>query len=192
MSHLWYSIIIYLAQSFISFWLLQSAQAFTMDRFVIKTKKSTLDDSDIVPENSNSDDNSSQSTVSQKSEQPKRKSVVRKFNSEWESDYFVIENNGKAICLVCRLEFSENRKFTIERHFTSQHSDINMKFLDSAKRATEIVRLKDGIAAEKKIVRKFLDKNEVLTCASYQIAFNLAKSAKPYTDGEFYKSLFIY
>lgn len=61
--------------------------------------------------------------------------------------------------------------------------------MNLTERGIEIARLKNEMQAEKKVIRKFLDKNEVLTTASYQIAFNIAKSAKPYTDGEFYKDL---
>lgn len=96
--------------------------------------------------------------------------------------------NGKVIISLLKImekQFVWCAGWNFQKTENSPLNDI----LHSSKRATEIVRLKDGIAAEKKIVRKFLDKNEVLTCASYQIAFNLAKSAKPYTDGEFYKSL---
>lgn len=95
-----------------------STEAFTMDKFVTVTKKSKIGDS--APANSDSDDNSGQSSTSQKSEQLKRKTVVRKFNLQWENDYFVTEHKDKTICLVCRLEFSDNRKHNIERHFTSQ------------------------------------------------------------------------
>lgn len=105
-----------------------------MDKFVTVTKKSKIDDSTSLPENPNSDDNSSHSSTSQKSETSKRKSVVRKFNLQWESDYFATEHKGKTICLVCRIEFSDNKKYTIERHFTSQHGDKNTKFLDPTKR----------------------------------------------------------
>lgn len=178
---------------FISFWSHQKKKVFTMDKFV--TRKSKAGDTNSVPSNPNSDTSTSQksdqphASTSQKSEQPQRQSVVRKFNFQWENDYFVTEHKGKTICLVCRLEFSDNRKHNIERHFTSQHGEKDARFSDPGKREVEIARLKQEIEAEKKVVRKFLDKNELLTSASYQIAFNIAKSAKPYTDGEFYRSL---
>lgn len=162
-----------------------------MDKFVTVTKKSKIDESVSVPENPNSDDNSSHSSTSQQSEPSKRKPVVRKFNLQWENDYFATEHNGKTICLVCRLEYSDNKKYTIERHFTTQHSDKHTKFLDPTKRGIEIARLKNEIEAEKKVVRVFLDKNEILTSVSYQIAFNMVKAGKPYTDGEFYKDLLL-
>lgn len=161
---------------------LKSKEAITMDQSVTVTKKKAEDNSQ---ENPSSDSSSSQPTTSQ----PKHKPVNRKFNLQWENDFFVTESNKKTICLVCRIEFSDNKKYSIERHFTSQHGDKHTKFLDPTKRAIEIDRLKNELQGEKTVVRKFLDKNEILTCASYQIAFNIAKSAKPYTDGEFHKSL---
>lgn len=160
-----------------------STDEFTMDKFVTKKK---IGDSN-APANSDSDSNRGQSSTSQKREEPK--TVVRRFNLQWENDYFVTENKGKTLCLLCRHEFSDNKKYAIERHFTLKHSGEHTKFLDSTKREIEVARLKNELQGEKKVIRNFLDKNEVLTSASYQIAFNLAKSAKPYTDSEFYKDL---
>lgn len=157
-----------------------------MDKFVTVTKKG---DSQSAPANSDSDNISQPSSTSQKSEQTQPKTVARKFNSQWEYDYFATENKGKTLCLICRHEFSDNKKYTVDRHFTSQHGDKHTRFLDPDKRKTEISRLKNELQAKKKVVRSFLDKNETLTCASYQIAFDIAKSDKPYTDGEFHKKL---
>lgn len=186
MCHMWNNLSLYFTHSLISF---RSPHKFKMEKFVTITKKSKIDDENRAPENSNLNDNSGQSSNLQESEKPKRKLAVRKFNLEWENDFFVTEHNGKTICLQCRMEFSDNKKSNIERHFKTQHGDKNEKFLDPSKRKIEIARLKNAIDAEKKVVRKFLDKNEILTSASYQIAFNIAKAAKPYTDGEFHKSL---
>lgn len=79
-----------------------------------------------------------------------QETVVRKFNSQWENDYFVTENKGKTMCLVCWPEFADNKKHTIERHFTSQHSYRHTKFLDSTRREIEIARLKNEMQADKK------------------------------------------
>lgn len=166
---------------------LKRTVAIAMDKFLTVTKKSKTDDN--VSENLNSDD-SVQSSSSKKIEQSKHKSA-RKFQSEWENDFFVTENNEKTICLICQIEFSDNKKYTIERHFNNQHGDKNRNFADPKKRADEILRLKNSLQKEKKIVRDFLDKNELLTCASYEIAFNIAKSARPYVDGEFHKNLLL-
>lgn len=166
---------------------LKSTAAIAMDKFVSVTKKSKTDEN--VPQNPYSDD-IAQSSTSNKSEKSKHK-PARKFQPEWENDFFATENNGKTFCLICQTEFTENRKYVIERHFNSQHSAKNSKFANPKERAEEILRLKESLQKGKKIVRDFLDKNELLTCASYEIAFNIAKAAKPYVDGEFHKNLLL-
>lgn len=120
----------------------------TMDKFVTVTKKGETVDS--APANSDPDNNCEPSSTTQKSEQSQPKTVARKFNSQWENDYFVIENKGKTLCLLCRHEFSENKKYTIDRHFTSKHGAKHTKFLDPDKRKTEIAQLNNELQAEKK------------------------------------------
>lgn len=116
--------------------------------------------------------------------------VNRKFNVEWENLFFATEQKGKTVCLICRVEFNENRKFTVKRHFDNTHSEYDTKFpLSSDKRAAEITRLKTRLGSEQKVVRQFLGSNEIIARASYEIAFEMAKHAKSYSDGEFYKRL---
>lgn len=122
------------------------------------------------------------------SEQQKKKN--RKFNTEWEESYFVSEHKGKALCLICRHEFPENKKYNIELHFTKQHGKMNERFEPfSEKRTDEILRLKNALASEQKVVKNFLSTNHLVTRASYEIAFDIAKHGKSYSDGEFYKRL---
>lgn len=152
-----------------------------MDKFLTKKPKTNQSDN-------NEASTSSDKASAQKSTELKHK-VARNFNQDWENQYFVMEQNGKPICLLCRAE-NDNRKFNIERHFNSKHGDIDVKFpLSSDKRAMEIKRLKKNIQSEQNVVKRFLTKNELTTCASYEIAFNLAKHSKPYVDGEFFKKL---
>lgn len=159
-----------------------------MDRFVTRKTKQ----GESVPSTSNSSTGCEQTKTARnpaKSERSKQKIVNRKFSADWENSFFVTESNGKTLCLICRFTFSDNKKYAVERHFTSNHGEVNTKFLAPDKRASEIARLKNELHSQKNIVRKFLDKNELLTFASYEIAFDMAKAAKPYSDGEFYKKL---
>ncbi|XP_055307221.1 zinc finger BED domain-containing protein 5-like [Sitodiplosis mosellana] len=163
-----------------------------MDRFVTVTKKRRPDESDEGESSgvSSSDKRPSTSNqnVMESVEQQKKKN--RKFNSEWEENYFVTEHNGKAMCLICRHEFAENKKYNVESHFNKQHSEMNKKFLPSSeKRSTEILRLKSALESEQKIVKNFFSTNHLVTRASYEVAFNIAKHGKFYSDGEFYKQL---
>lgn len=154
-----------------------------MDKFLEKKSKSDTQS-----------DDSNQSQCSEKSSKEKQEDLkhkaARKFNNDWENLYFVIEQNGKPFCLLCNDVGTENRKYNIERHFNSRHNGINTKFpLLSDQRAKEIDRLKKNLRSERSIVKRFLSPNELLSFASYDIAFNLAKSGKPYTDGHFFKNL---
>lgn len=119
-----------------------------------------------------------------------RKETQREFHAEWEELYFVSEHKNKAICLICRHNFTQNKKYTFERHFNGNHSEFNVKFsLSSKERAAKISQLKNELTSEQKFVKKFLSTNEIVTRASYEIAFEIAKQGKPYTDGEFHKQL---
>lgn len=154
-----------------------------MDKFLIKKSKSN---------NQSDQENNEPSAISGKtSENSKdlKRKPVRKFNNDWEKLYFVIEQNSRAICLLCRAD-SDNRKYNVERHFNGQHADINEKFpLSSDKRARELDRLKKSFHSEQNVVKRFLTKNELATLASYDIAFKLAKQGKSYANGDFFKNL---
>lgn len=104
--------------------------------------------------------------------------------------YFVCEYKNKPICLICRQDFTENKKYAFERHFNRNHSDINAKFKPSSKeRVEKVSQLKKELTSEQKVVKKFLSTNEIVARASYEIAFEIAKHGKSYTDGEFHKNL---
>lgn len=164
-----------------------------MDRFVSKRKR--VEESDEGESNSASDIDKHPKTTAEKVsevvEQAKQKQANRKFRDEWESEYFVTEQNGRPICLICRKnDFSQLKKYNFERHFKSLHSEYDAKFpTSSEKRATEILRLKNALGSEQSIVKKFLSTDHLVTRASYEVAFDIAKHGKPYSDGEFHKKM---
>lgn len=161
-----------------------------MDGFVVRKRKpNEIDDGE-----------SSESTPREKRpvtnihrlpvENNKPKEVNRKFHAEWENQFFVCEYKNNAICLICRHDFTDFRKYVFERHFKNKHSVIDANYpLSSKKRADEISRLKNELSNEQKVVKKFTDANELLARASYEIAFEIAKRGKPYSDGDFHKQL---
>lgn len=169
-----------------------------MERFVIRKRKpdesaggETSVDKTSVPGPSGSDQRTESSTrVPQNVEEDKQKKKIRKYNSEWEENYFVSEHKGKSMCLICRHEFADNKKYNVESHFKNQHSEMNVKFLPlSEKRSAEILRLKIALESEQKVMKNIFSANHLVTRASYEVAFNIAKHGKSYADGEFYKQL---
>lgn len=160
-----------------------------MDRFLIRKRK---------PDESDKGESSAVGAEKRpvKNPQPnnvdseKQKQTNRKFRAEWESQFFVTEHNAGAICIICRHTFSGFRKFNFERHFNTNHGTIDAKFPPtSTKRADEITRYKNQLLSQQNLVKKFLNTNELITRASYEIAFEIAKHGKPHSDGEFYKQL---
>lgn len=169
-----------------------------MDRFVIKTKKRKADNINEVESGETSEPSVAEcseiSVVSQNVPeqigQMQTNQPNRKFRAEWEDLFFVSDYKGKAICLICRIDFTQNKKFTFERHFNKNHSHFNDKYpLSSKQRATQISKLKTELASEQKIVKQFASTNELVSRALFEIAFEIAKHGKPYSDGEFYKKL---
>lgn len=168
-----------------------------MDRYITRKRKpdeSGGNEASVGETSGPSTSNERPETSTQKDsanvEEEKQKKKVRKYNSEWEENYFVSEHKGKAICLICRHEFAENKKYNIESHFNKQHREYNEKFPPlSEKRPVEILRLKSALESEQKVVKNFFSANHLVTRASYEIAFNIAKHGKSYSDGEFYKQL---
>lgn len=164
-----------------------------MDRFVIRKRKP--DESGggetSVPGLFDSDQHTESSTrVTQNVQEDKQKKKIRRYNSEWEENYFVSEHKGKSMCLICRHEFAENKKYNVESHFKNQHREMNEKFLPlSEKRSAEILRLKISLESEQKVMKNIFSANHLVTRASYEVAFNIAKHGKSYADGEFYKQL---
>lgn len=96
-----------------------------MEKYFTKKSKS---DSEPDQLNTSSQSKSSEKSSKEKQEYLKHKSV-RKFNNDWQNEFSVIERNDKPFCLLCLDVGTENRKFNIERHSNSKHSDINIKFL---------------------------------------------------------------
>lgn len=169
-----------------------------MDQFVIrKRKQHEIDEGDSsqgdTSEGARSVENvlvTNTQQLPKKVDREKPKEYVRKFRVEWEEQFLVSEYKEKAVCLICRHDFNEFRKFTVKRHFTTNHSTFDTKYPASSKKRTdEISRLKDELLNEQKVVKQFLSSNELVTRASYEIAFEIAKHGKPYLDGELHKRL---
>ena len=115
------------------------------------------------------------------------------FQKSWESEFFVIEQGHKAICLVenCGKRLGL-RKSTIESHFKSQRSD----FIDKLKcfSDNELAQFKIEKFNEFKVLFEKNDNSDIESIdnkqmlASYKIAYLIAKNLKYFSDAEFVKT----
>ena len=60
------------------------------------------------------------STTSQKKKEPPKRKITdegRLFNEKWTDDYFFVEANSKALCLICREFVQVFKDYNLKRHY---------------------------------------------------------------------------
>ncbi|XP_072239317.1 general transcription factor II-I repeat domain-containing protein 2-like [Leuresthes tenuis] len=123
---------------------------------------------------------------------PKRKvdSENRAFNNRWEAEYMFSDIAGKPVCLICGANVAVIKEFNIRRHFETKHKD-NLKDLDSEQKKQKTEELKKNLAFQQTFFTRAKSQSEAAVKASFIVAEEIAKSARPFTEGEFLKSCMI-
>ncbi|KAL4082394.1 hypothetical protein QTP88_029992 [Uroleucon formosanum] len=114
----------------------------------------------------------------------------RAFQAEWEGDFFFTKGKkeGTALCLICRETVHGNKRYNLNRHYTSIHSQFEEKFPKKFKiREEKLQSLKKSFACERSTLFNAMNKNELTTKASYQVTEILAQKMKPFSDAEIVK-----
>lgn len=119
------------------------------------------------------------------SKKPKLKETKVGFQSEWEINYFVINQNEKAICLICR-ESVFAKKYNIERHYESMHKKKYALF-EKELREEKLNELKKKLKAQQNVFCKPREINASTVKVSYVLSQMIAKSSKPFSEGDFIK-----
>jgi hypothetical protein len=110
------------------------------------------------------------------------------FNSEWEEQYCFIEYRGKPVCLLCNGSVSVPKKSNVERHFLTNHKNLNNEFpVKSELRKQKVKDLKSKLTLQQCVFTKPIQQSSNVTIASYKICHVLAKRKKPFSDGEIVK-----
>ncbi|CAI6353539.1 unnamed protein product [Macrosiphum euphorbiae] len=113
-------------------------------------------------------------------------SECRVFQHKWINQYFVIENKGKVMCLVCRELISVLKEYNIKRHYESKHK-VKYDSLYGQLREIEVNKLQKALTGEQTIFSKITTQNKAIISASVNVAMLIAKEGKPFTDAEFVK-----
>lgn len=113
-------------------------------------------------------------------------SECRAFQNKWINQYFVIENKGKVMCLVCRELISVLKEYNIKRHYESKHK-VKYDSLYGQLRKIEVKKLQKALTGEQTIFSKVTIQNKAIISASVNVAMLIAKEGKPFTDSEFVK-----
>ena len=110
----------------------------------------------------------------------------RLFDKKWLENYFMMENNGKPLCLVCMQVIDVMKKYNVKRHYEMQHKMHYEEYYGKT-RIDIADRLKREYQKQKKVLSSFIKPQTTNTVASYEIALMLFKKSKSFRDGKLVK-----
>lgn len=128
--------------------------------------------------------------VCSKGRKRKLENENREFQPEWESEFCFTKGkkDGTSLCLICRETVNGYKRYNLNRHYSSVHSQFEEKFPKKSKiREEKLQSLKKSLACERSVLFNAMNKNELTTKASYQVTEILAQKMKPFSDAEIVK-----
>ncbi|XP_016097781.1 general transcription factor II-I repeat domain-containing protein 2B-like [Sinocyclocheilus grahami] len=120
---------------------------------------------------------------------PKRKvdEEHRQFQERWTLQYFFVEFNGNATCLICKEKVAVLKEYNLKRHYSTKHGEQYEKYQEDERkrRATQLQR---ELTSQQNLFHKAKKDADAAVEASYVVSELIAKAGKPFTEGQ--KNLF--
>ncbi|XP_069470077.1 general transcription factor II-I repeat domain-containing protein 2-like [Ambystoma mexicanum] len=113
-------------------------------------------------------------------------SECRIFKEQWTYDYFSIQYKERAVCLICQNIVSVFKEYNLRRHYETQHKD-KYDCLVGEVRKDKILKLKNTLTAQQNTFVKQKQLNISSLRASFQVAKLIARTDRPFMEGEFVK-----
>ncbi|XP_069486327.1 general transcription factor II-I repeat domain-containing protein 2-like [Ambystoma mexicanum] len=113
-------------------------------------------------------------------------SECRIFKEQWTYDYFSIQYKERAVCLICQNIVSVFKEYNLRRHYETQHKD-KYDCLVGEVRKDKILKLKNTLTAQQNTFVKQKQLNISSLRASFQVAKLIARTGRPFVEGEFVK-----
>ena len=110
----------------------------------------------------------------------------RVFNEEWLKNYFMLEKNGKPLCLVCKQTIAVMKEYNVKQHYETLPK-MQYKEYSGKSRIDVAIRLKREYQKEKKVLSNFIKPQTASTVASYEVALMMVKKNTSFRDGELIK-----
>lgn len=112
----------------------------------------------------------------------------RGFQDRWEAEYMFTEIKGKPMCLLCEESLAAMKEYNLRRHYQMSQKDKD-KNMDTEQRLQKVEELKRGLKSRQALFTKAKSQSEAAVKASFIMTEEVAKSARPFTEGEFIKKL---
>ncbi|XP_078041913.1 general transcription factor II-I repeat domain-containing protein 2-like isoform X1 [Augochlora pura] len=122
-------------------------------------------------------------------DEPSTSTPKRHFKPAWEEMYFFTDHRGTPKCLICRKVFNSLKKYNLQRHYNRYH-EKDYGGYSREERFAEVDRLKCKLLDIEALLleeEEKLRRNEPEVRASYNIALEIAKAGRSFSDGEFIK-----
>ena len=109
------------------------------------------------------------------------------FKDEWIWKYFFVVFRDKPLCLICNETVAVYKEYNISRHLNSKHNDVKVRAMSEEERKQKAEDLRKKLSGQRSIFKKGNSSQQAATHASYVVAYNIAKSNKVLSDGDFVK-----
>ena len=113
-------------------------------------------------------------------------SECRIFKEQWTYDYFFMQYKERAVCLTCWNIVSVFKEYNLHQHYETQHKD-KYDCLVGEVRKDKILKLKNTLTTQQNTFVKQKQLNISSLRASFQVAKLMARTSRPFVEGEFVK-----
>ncbi|KAL3877434.1 hypothetical protein ACJMK2_035140 [Sinanodonta woodiana] len=113
----------------------------------------------------------------------------RQCNDDWTVQYCFVQQHTNVICLLCHSTVAVAKVSNIKRHYETKHRDFHNVVGDE--RTAQIESLRRSLNRQQNIFSKQTADFSVACEVSYEISLMIAKSGRPFTDGDFVKQCMI-
>ncbi|XP_041447439.1 general transcription factor II-I repeat domain-containing protein 2-like [Xenopus laevis] len=113
-------------------------------------------------------------------------SECRIFKEQWTYDYFFMQCKERAVCLLCQDSVAVFKEYNLRRHYETKHKD-KYGCLVGQGREDKILKLKHGLTTQQNAFVKQKEINISSLRASFQVAKLIARTGRPFVEGEFVK-----
>ena len=109
----------------------------------------------------------------------------RGFRQEWEETFALIELSGKPLRVICNTVRNPSKVSNPKRHYDTNHGHFHSKYPPESEICSHKIKsLKSSAQRQMTILTASSKETDVTTEASYAIAWNFARSNRPYTNDE--------
>src|SRR5277367_3770483 len=106
----------------------------------------------------------------------------RQFNDDWTLQYCFVQQQKNVICLICQSTVAVAKASNIKRHYESKHKDFHG--VVGEERTSRIELLRRSLNNQQNLFTKRSADLDTACEVSCDISLMIAKSGRPFTDGD--------